>query len=411
LGLSGGTGDWRAGCVLLAAALTAGPGPAAEVTPPVAPAPPAATAVPAETSAPGLPPDPPSATIEPLYVRPLLAVESGRNDSNPVWSPSGALIAVERSRGDKKEIVVAGLDGTLIQTIYQQLSEDAKEPKFFFPGVLDDTSYNAGITWSPAGDRLVFMSNGGAGNYDLYMRDFGGKTVRLTDHREKDGQAHWSPVAEHLIFVSGRTGTGDVHLLDLTTRALTRLTTGNRPYLYPQWSPDGKKIAMIHGSNENHDIYLIEDMGRPAETLRALTTWANDDLRPVWSPDGKKMAFYSNYNPAGDPRVWSIIVIAADGSDPAQGDRLADKVVATDVIPDVERGPAWMPDSARIVYVKNDRHEFNPIYVADLARKTNLPLKTETKMNHDVACSSQGLIAFRAQVEQWDQVFVAKPKD
>ena len=351
------------------------------------------------------------ATIEPLFVRPLMPVEVGRNDANPVWSPSGALIAFERSRGDKKEIVIARQNGVVVHDIYFQLSENSREPKFFFPGVVEDVSYNAGITWSPSGDRLVFMSNGGAGNYDLYLRELDGKTVRLTDHKEKDGQAHWSPAADQLVFVSGRTGRGDIYLLDVATRAVTRLTWGSTPYLYPQWSPDGKKIVMLHGSNENHDIYLIEDVRRPGETLKALTTWTYDDLRPVWSPDGKKIAFYSNYNPAGDPKAWAILVIAADGSDPVQGEALAAKVVATDVVPDVERGPAWMPDSNRILYVRNDRQEYNPIYIADLVRKTNLLLKTETKMNHDVACSAQGVIAFRAQVDQWDQIFLARLRD
>lgn len=351
------------------------------------------------------------AAIEPLYVRPLLPLESGRNDSNPVWSPSGALIAFERSRGDKKEIVIARPEGGVVQTIYYQLAENSPGPKFFFPGVVEDVSYNAGITWSPTGDRLVFMSNGGTGNYDLYLRDVDGKTTRLTDHREKDGQARWSPVAEQLVFVSGRTGKGDIYLLDVPTRAATRLTRGDKPYLYPQWSPDGRKVVMIHGSNENHDIHLIEDVQKPGETPRALTTWASDDLRPMWSPDGKKIAFYSNYNPAGDPGVWAILVVAADGSDPAQGEGLATKVVATDVVPEMERGPAWMPDSNSIVYVRNARQEYNPIYIADLVRKSSSPLKTETKMNHDVTCSAQGVIAFRAQVDQWDQIFLAKVKD
>lgn len=392
------SGEYSASSVLVAAAVVAAIGLAARS---VAQLPPA--------EAP--PPERKAAAIEPLYVRPLMPGESGRNDSNPVWSASGALIAFERSRGDKKEILIARPDGTVIQTIYYQLSESGAEPKFFFPGVVEDVSYNAGITWSPPGDRLVFMSNGGTGNYDLYLRDFAGKTRRLTDHREKDGQAHWSPVADELVFVSGRTGKGDIYRLDVATRAVTRLTPGEKPYLYPQWSPDGRKVVMIHGSNENHDIYLIEDVRNPAATLKPLTTWLYDDLRPVWSPDGKRIAFYSNYNPAGDPKVWAILVIAADGSDPVQGEGLSAKVVAPDVVPDLERGPAWMPDGNSIVYVKNDRHEYNPIYIADLVGKTNLLLKTDTKMNHDIATSAQGVIAFRAQVDQWDQIFLAKLKD
>jgi hypothetical protein len=31
--------------------------------------------------------------------------------------------------------------------------------KFFFPGVVEEVSYNAGITWSPEENRFVFMSS------------------------------------------------------------------------------------------------------------------------------------------------------------------------------------------------------------------------------------------------------------
>jgi Tol biopolymer transport system component len=350
--------------------------------------------------------------IEPLFVRPLVKIESGRNDSNPVWSPGGAFIAFERSVGEKREIRITLPDGTPIQTIYFRLSEGRKEMKFFFPGVSEETSYNAGITWSPDQGGFVYMSNGGEGNYDIYLQDLGGDApVRLTNHKEKDGQAHWSPIAERLAFVSGRTGNGDIYLLDLTTCLLTRLTWGGKAHFYPQWSPDGKALLMMHGSNENHDILLINDVTRPVASQKKLTTWPYDDLRPIWSPDGKRIAFYSNYNPAGDPKIWSIVVIAADGSDPTEGEGLVAKVVAMDVITDIEVGPAWMPDSKRIVFVKNDRQEYNPIYIADLGEKTVIPLKTETKMNHDITCSVDGTIAFRAQVDQWDQIFVMKLKN
>src|SRR5439155_1252765 len=83
-----------------------------------------------------------------------------------------------------------------VHTVYYQASEGGKELKFFFPGLTEEVSYNAGIAWSPAGDRLAFTSNGGIGNYDLYVHELGGKTTRLTNHKEKDGQADWSPVAD-----------------------------------------------------------------------------------------------------------------------------------------------------------------------------------------------------------------------
>jgi TolB protein len=350
--------------------------------------------------------------IEPLFVRPIGGSEPGKNDGNPQWSRSGFLFAFERSAGERKEIRVQLADGTPVQTVSHLASGGGGEMQFFFPGVVEDISYNAGISWSPDEFRFVFMSNGGTGNYDLFRGDLGGQgVVPLTEHKEKDGQADWSPRSDTVVFVSGRTGKGDLYLLDVNSRALTRLTQGGKEHLYPQWSPDGRHIAFMSGSSENHHIAVIDDVARPAESRRRLTAWDYDDLRPVWSPDGRKIAFYSNYNPAGDPRTWSIMVVNADGSDPAEGDGLAAKAVALDVVTDVERGPAWMPDSKRIVYVKNERHEYHPIYVVNVADRTSRPFRTETKMNHDVACAPDGTIAFRAQVDQWDRIFVARMKE
>ena len=351
------------------------------------------------------------AGIEPEFVRPLVPVARGRNDSNPVWSPSGDTIAFERSRGDDKEIVVVRVSGEAVQTIHQQSPPAPGQSQFFFPGVVEATSYNSGISWAPDGKRFVFMSNGGEGNYDLYVREPDGRVVRVTTDREKDGHADWSPTDDRIAFVSGRSGKGDLYLLELPAKATTRLTHGERPYLYPQWSPDGKRLAFIQGSNENHDIAVLEPGRTPPAPPKALSTWPHDDLRPAWSPDGKRLAFYTNYNAAGDPKAWAIAVVAADGTDPTEGEGLAARVVATDVVPDIERGPAWLPDSRRIAYVRDERQAFYPIYVADVEKRASTLLRTGTKMNHDVTCSREGLLAFRAQVDQWDQVYVAKLKD
>ena len=351
--------------------------------------------------------------IDPLYVRAFTHVAAGRNDSNPIWSPTGKLIAFERSIEDRREIIISRSDGSILQRIYHRQFNEDTEIDSLFADIAEDASYNAGIAWSPDESRLVFMSNGGSGNYDLYLLPSLGQKVpvRLTDDDARDSHPHWSPVADRLAFVSGRTGKADSYIMDLATRRVTRLTDGQKTFLYPQWSPDGRKLVMIYGSNENHDIYMISDVSRPAETLKALTRWSHDDLRPVWSPDGKKIAFYSNYNRENDSKFWSIIVIAADGSDPVEGDGLAQKVVAVNVMPDSERGPAWMPDSKRIIYVKNDPHAYNPIYMVDVEQMKDQPINTQTKMNHDVSCSAEGVLAFRAQVEQWDHIYIAMMKE
>jgi Tol biopolymer transport system component len=350
--------------------------------------------------------------VEPLFVRRLTELSPGRNDSNPVWSPAGDMIAFERNQGSKKEIHIVRADGTPVNKVYYRLQEGEGVFDFFLPGIEEDVSYNAGVSWAPGGDRFVFMSNAATGNYDIYVRELATRTtVRLTEHAGKDGHAQWSPTTGLLVFVSGRSGKADLYLLDQVTNETVRLSYGEKSYLYPQWSPDGTKVAMIYGSNENHDIQLIEDLSKPKKSVKSLTTWRHDDLRPIWSPDGKKIAFYTNYNLKDDPKLWSIAVIEADGSGPTEGEGLAARVVAKNVVPDMELGPAWLPDSARIAYVKDELKRFNPIYIVNVVNKSERVLKTGTKMNHDVSCSSGGILAFRAQVEQWDHIYLAKPGD
>ncbi len=351
--------------------------------------------------------------VEPEFVRALFVFESGRNDSNPVWAPNGKFLAIERSHGDKREIVISHTDGKLMQTIYFQLSgaeKDRKTSQFFMPSIAEDPSYNSGVSWARDSNRLAFMSNGGEGNYDIYSQLLVGGVQRLTDHKEKDGLADWSPTSNQLVFVSGRSGKGDVYLLDAETRVVKQLTSGDKPYLYPRWSPEGKKIAMIYGSTENHDIFVMEDLQKPVESLRQLTSWQFDDLRPSWSPDGKKIAFYTNYNASGEHGNWSLAVIAANGSDGTEEDKMKQRIIATDVLPDIEQGPAWLADGSGLIYVKDDALEFNPIYIVDVASKKSRQLKTQTKMNNNIASGPNGLITFSAQLDQWDQIFIAKLK-
>ncbi len=349
-------------------------------------------------------------SLEPEFVRTLTPIRAGSNDSNPIWSPSGAMVAFERSIGDQRKIVIALRDGTIIKTIHFQPPEEGSALDIFLPGITDSTSYNAGMSWSGNSDGLVFMSNAGSGNYDLYLiTDLKlAEPIRLTSHNERESHPHWSPIDRRLVYVSGSTGNANIFTMDLKSRQKRQITHGKKMHLFPQWSPDGQKIVMIHGRNENHDVMVIENLLDPSKSSKSLSSWAFDDLRPVWSPDGSKIAFYSNYNLQGVRNAWCIIVVAADGSDIASEDALSANVVAHDVIPDIEQGPAWLPDSRHIVYVKSDEQMFNPIYLVDIEEKTPIAVQTRTRMNHDVSCAADGTLAFRAQVEQWDRIFIAK---
>jgi Tol biopolymer transport system component len=377
------------------------------------------------------------AVLVPEFVRPLFPQPApGFNDSSPAWAPSGDMLAFERAQEARREIVVARVDGGLVKNVYHRTIADDPGLNALLPGLGVAVSYNSGITWGPDAARFVFMSNGGEGNYDLYLGALAPEAPvqRLTRDPQKDGQPDWSPTGGPVVFVSGRDGGAQLYFVDVDSQR-TLAVTAEKAYLYPRWSPDGKRVAVIFGANENHDIVVLDvnpvvppppppekakdekkreaaakppEPPKPVRARRALTTWSYDDLSPSWSPDGKRVAFYTNYNTEGDPKVWAIAVVDADGTSPTEGDGLVARIVAHNVVPDVAIGPAWMPDGRRIAYVRNDARDYSPIFVVDVEDRRQWRLETGTAINHDLAFSATGVLAFRAQTEQWDRIYIAR---
>ena len=348
-------------------------------------------------------------TIAPVELKTIPFEGSGTNDSNPSWSNTGDMLAIERNEQNKKEIVILkSQDFSLIKKIYYQIDDGNQGLSMLIPGLEESVSYNAGLTWSRDGKHFVFMSNAGEGNYDLYLGDIIDSAVtRLTDTKEKDGMPDWSPTRDDIVFVSGRTGGAQIYRMNIPSQNFKQLTHSHQTYLYPIWSPNGEKIVYMRGENENHDIFTME-LNTEIENETQLTSWNYDDLRPTWSPDGKYIAFYTNYNIEGDSKSWSLAVIKASEADKNSEERLKNAIVATHVIPDIERGPAWLGDSQHIVYIKDIKEDYNPIYISDVTKKNAIKITTGTKMNHDVSISRKNTIAFRAQENQWDRVFVMK---
>ena len=69
---------------------------------------------------------------------------------------------------------------------------------------------------SPGGKSIVFTSNRGVGNWDVYKMDAAGQNVvRLTDDPAKDGRASWSLDGGRIAFTSTRGGkSSGIYVMD-----------------------------------------------------------------------------------------------------------------------------------------------------------------------------------------------------
>ncbi len=346
-----------------------------------------------------------------IEVKMLNPLKSKFHEANLSWSKDGAYLSYEVLTEKSRKIYVKNLVGGFSKEIYvipRKKSDDIFSELFEPP-----VSYNAYLRWGKDSKRFAFMSNGGTGDYNIYIGGLNDEERKITRHESKDGYADWSQESDGIVFVSGRTGNGDLYLTDSKGKYEKRLTLNDANDLFPQWSPEGDLIVYSSGKSNNHDIFMLfrdTDYNRSVK----LASLPSDDLRPVFSPDGTKIAFYANQGMGPASRLkkqWSIWVF--DISNILWDEELPDNLelepieIVNDAVLDLNTGPAWTPDSKKIVYVELNSDKFNPIQVVNLETGVKTRLLTKTKMNHDVMCANSGIISFRAQVDSWDKVFVA----
>jgi len=355
-------------------------------------------------------PGPPAAPVSGVWSPRNVTATPEHNEWNPRFSPDGRSLSFERRDGSAQAlfIVGAGDPSSQPQRVTSRAPEGpASAEEMLLGGGAVDDSFNAQLSFFPGTDRFIFTGNASTGIYRLYEGRLGMSDTRpVTEASKEDGHPAVSPDGRFLAYVSARVGIGKLFLRDLATGVERQLTTGDEVDLFPAWSPNSRALAFTSGNNDNHDVYLIPDVTVPDAQPLQLTRWNFDDLRPIFSPDGLSIAFYSNFSPSGEEKEWSIVVVPADGSGPAKGVALTRLVVATNVTKDVEVGPAWLNTGRRIVFARNLKDEWNPVFVVNVDSHAEQRLPLATRMNHDLACSRDGLLAFRAQIASWDDVFV-----
>ena len=91
--------------------------------------------------------------------------------------------------------------------------------------------------------------------------------------------------------------TSGLYVLDLETGFSARLLPGANPlvqrshYMAPDWSPDGRRLAIAVATGYDIDIFLVHKDGSPPVNISQQGSF---DWWPRWSPDGRHIAFVSD---------------------------------------------------------------------------------------------------------------------
>ncbi len=157
-----------------------------------------------------------------------------------------------------------------------------------------------------AAGRIVFTSRRD-GNAEIYAADLSlAGQLRLTTSSATDDAPALDPTGTTIAFVSSRSGTPRVWLMDAGGANPRPLETGSASFVpegSPSWSPTGDRIAFTSTRTNASQVYSIPATGVGAAQLSHEATGA---FTPAWSSDGRSIV----YVVLGGP---SIMRVAAAG--------------------------------------------------------------------------------------------------
>ena len=154
--------------------------------------------------------------------------------------------------------------------------------------------------------RIAFISDR-TGSSELWVMDWNGDNQKqLTKHNSLALAPTWSPDGKHLVFTSYLRGNPALYLLTPQEGYLKLLWDKGGVNSSASISPDGSTVAFASSTEGNVDIYTISIEGGEA---RRLTTARGIDTQPSWAPNGRQIAFTSSRS--GSPQLYQM---DADGS-------------------------------------------------------------------------------------------------
>lgn len=250
--------------------------------------------------------------------RTQLTTASG-NDFSPAWSPDGAEIIFRTTREGNDEIYVMNADGSGQTNLSRSPATEERGPD-----------------WSPDGQQIALASLQGA-ILDIFVMpihlaqpsEYSSTWANLTDDSlGGDEYPDWSPDGTRIAFHSYRDGNWEIYVMNADGTGQTRLTYNPEEDTYPAWSPDGTRLIFSSARVGYTDIYIINVDGTG---LRPLTSDPAPEYDPTWSPDGSMIAFTRAVGT--DPRRAHIYLMKSDGSGQKQ---------ITDT-PASDWNPVWQP--------------------------------------------------------------------
>jgi TolB protein len=237
--------------------------------------------------------------------------------------------------------------------------------------------------------RLAFSRQASPGVKELALVDYDGANLtQLTSDGRIRLFPDWAPDGNRLAYCTYSSRSLDIHVFNIAGRTGTAICTRDGLNTTPAWSPDGRTIAASLTFDGRSEICLMDAGGGK---LRRLTNSSAIEISPAWSPDGRHIAFVSDRT--GVPQIY---VMTADGTD----------VRRLTFEGGYNTSPAWSPQGDLIAFVQRQPDGSNQICATNILGDTYVRLTTRGN-NEDPCWSPDGLhIAFTSTREGAPEIYL-----
>ena len=160
--------------------------------------------------------------------------------------------------------------------------------------------------FNPNGDNEIVFSATKDGISNIYKLNFDDKKIKqLTFDRAISTVPSWSPDGERIIFVSDKTGVRKIYMMDKDGGNVEMITKGRGVYDKPSWSPDGKLISFVKLEKGEFSIGLMTPKGESERTI--MSAYLVEGIK--WSPNGRYLIYSKQKGPFGKASVPGIYTI------------------------------------------------------------------------------------------------------
>lgn len=227
-------------------------------------------------------------------------------------------------------------------------------------------------------ESKIFFISSRSGTKEVWMMDYDGADQKqLTTLRSISLSPRISPDGSRVAFTSFVRGTSDVAMYSLELGRMVTFPRFGGTNVSPAWSPDGKQLAFSSSMRGDPEIFVSDANG---VNPKRVTAFQGSDVSPAWNPrTGSQIAFVSGRS--GLPQIYTM---EADGTNLQ---RMTDTGYAV--------SPSWSPNGQFLTFAW--RRNYGPgapggqdIYVMDIASKKWVQLTNNSGVNDYPSWSPDG---------------------